>query len=326
MDCVDFGVVMTRSLMSGWRYRALLVSIVVAVAGYLAFSLWGGIHDVAEALAGIGVGGIAIMLLLSALNYALRFKRWQSYLAAVGHRVPWQANLRIYVAGFALTITPGKAGEAFRGVLLKRWGVPYTHSFAAFVSERLSDLVAIVFLALFGLTLYPQLSAVVAVGCAGALFGLWLLTQSAPVRGIRKWAGDKPGVLHRGARTLAHMLSEAHACHRPSLLVTATILSLLAWGAEALAFYCMLRWMGLEVALPFAVFVYAAAMLAGALSFLPGGLGGAEAVMVAMLLWQGVPQPEAVAATVLIRLTTLWYAVLLGIIAVFMSRNERVAG
>ena len=63
-----------------------------------------------------------------------------------------------------------------------------------------------------------------------------------------------------------------------------------------------------------AVFVYAIAMLAGALSFMPGGLGGAEAAMVALLVWGGASSPEAVAATVLIRLATLWFAVVLGVL------------
>ena len=53
-------------------------------------------------------------------------------------------------------------------------------------------------------------------------------------------------------------------------------------------------------------------MLAGALSFMPGGLGGAEAVMVGLLVWAGIGDAEALVATVLIRLSTLWFAVGIG--------------
>ena len=56
-------------------------------------------------------------------------------------------------------------------------------------------------------------------------------------------------------------------------------MSVIAWTAEAVAFTLILHWVGIEVPLAFAVFVYALAMLAGALSFMPGGLGGAEGVM-----------------------------------------------
>jgi len=60
-------------------------------------------------------------------------------------------------------------------------------------------------------------------------------------------------------------------------------------------------------------------MPGGALSFMPGGLGGDEAVMVGLLVWQGLDAADAVAATVIIRVTTLWFAVLLGVAATTMK-------
>ncbi len=46
---------------------------------------------------------------------------------------------------------------------------------------------------------------------------------------------------------------------------------------------------------------------------IPGGLGSMEAALVALLNYFGVPLPSAVAATVLIRLATLWFAVAMGL-------------
>jgi uncharacterized membrane protein YbhN (UPF0104 family) len=313
---------MSELVLSGWRYRALVASTIVAALGYLVVSLWGGLRHVVSALQRVGFMGMAVMLFMSLLNYGLRFMRWQQYLDVLAHPIPWRPSARIYLAGFALTTTPGKAGEALRGVLLKRWHVPYTHSLAAFVCERLSDLVAIVLLALVGLSLYPQMVGVVVVGAAGVLAGLVVLSQQASVKGLAAWGANGIGRLRGLAIHLSKMLEEARTCHAPKLLATATLLSLVAWLAEALAFHWMLGWLGVEVPLVFSVFVYAVAMLAGALSFLPGGLGGAEAVMVGLLLWKGVSLPEAVAATVLIRLTTLWFAVVLGVIALALSRHD----
>jgi len=298
--------------LSGWRYRAVVLSVVGSAFGYLAFSLWGGWQEVGSALARVGMAGILLALLMSLTNYGLRFLRWQSYLAALGHTVPWRPSLRIYLAGFALTTTPGKAGEALRGLLLKPWGVPYAQSFAAFFSERLSDLLAVVLLTLFGLTLYPEARPMIVAGMALAAFGFALLSQR---RLVERLAGAIPEGSGRASGLFRHLFSillEAQRCHRPGLLFGTALLSLTAWGAEALAFHWILQWMGVDFPLAFAVFVYAIAMLAGALSFLPGGLGGAEAAMVALLVWKGMPNADAIAATVLIRLATLWFAVGIG--------------
>lgn len=312
--------------LAGWRYRAVILSVVLSAVGYLAFSLWGGWQEVSKAFGKVGLLGTCIVLSMSLLNYGLRFLRWQGYLAAMQHPMPWWPSLKIYLAGFALTTTPGKAGEALRGVLLKPWGMPYPKSFAAFVSERLSDLLAVVVLTLFGLSLYPDARPLILFSALLIAAGFAVLSQRRLLEALQAWAGERDGRLFALLRHLFRILLEAQQCHRPALLLRATLLSVLAWSAEAVAFYWMLQWMGAEIPLTFAVFVYAIAMLAGALSFMPGGLGGAEAAMVALLTWKGMPDADAVAATVLIRLATLWFAMLLGMLALSSQRSSQTEG
>lgn len=310
---------MPSSVLTAQQYKALLTTLMASLAGYLAFSLWSGWEAVTNALAAVGFLGVLLALLMSLVNYGLRFIRWQGYLQAQGHMVAWQPSLRIYLAGFALTTTPGKAGEAIRGLLLKPLGVPWSHSLAAFFSERLSDLLAIVILSLFGLSLYPQLHGVLWIGSIGVLAGLLILAQHRLVKRLQALFKKRAGKLWQLLVHLLAIVEQAQHCHRWRQLMSASVLSLVAWGAEALAFYWILGWIGVETELQFAFFVYGIAMLAGALSFMPGGLGGAEAVMVGLLMWQGMPMPDAAAATVLIRLSTLWFAVLLGGVAISKS-------
>ena len=299
----------------GRAWRSLIVSVALSALGYLAFSLWGGWREVVAAVARVGWWGTGLMLALSLVNYALRFFRWQLYLSAQGQRVYWKRSLVIYLAGFALTTTPGKAGEMVRSVFLKPLGMGYGQSMAAFISERLSDLLAIVLLACLGLIRYPPAWPLVVTGAGTVIALLVLLSQVRLLRLLEERARKRSGRMSAVYCKVLQMLVDARSCHEPKLLLLATLLSLVAWTAEAYAFHLMLAWLGLQVDITFAFFVYAAAMLAGALSFLPGGLGGAEATMVALLLWAGQPQATSVAATVLIRLTTLWFAVVLGLVA-----------
>lgn len=301
---------------SGWRYRAVILSVVGSALGYLGFSLWGGWQDVGNAVGKVGIGGMLLVLLMSLINYTLRFLRWQAYLNVMGHKVRWQPSLHIYLAGFALTTTPGKAGEAVRGVLLKRFGVPYPRSFAAFFSERLSDLLAIVLLALTGLTLYQGARALIIASLVLVIGGMLALSQAGWIERLGKLVAAKQGRVPALAQHMLGVAVEAQRCHRPGMLAVATLLSVVAWSAEAVSFHWILQWMGADVPVLFAVSVYALSMLAGAISFMPGGLGGAEAVMIAMLVWKGVPGPDAIAATVLVRIATLWFAVAIGALAI----------
>lgn len=321
---------MNLSILAGRRLHWLIASIALAMLGYLGFSLWGGWHAVLAAFAAVGLSGILIALVLSLVNYCLRFVRWQLYLSALGHVVAPLPSGMIYVAGFALTTTPGKAGEMLRGVFLRQHGMSYSHSTAAFLSERLSDLIAIVLLAMLGLSLYPLGKGLVLIGIVAVIFGLILLTRAHYLLPWAEQFSNRTDHLTVVGHHLLRLLAEARNCHSPTLLLLATFLSLMAWTAEAYAFHQILNWMGMDVTIPFAFSVYALSMLAGALSFLPGGLGGAEAVMVGLLLWAGMPEAQAIAATVIIRLVTLWFAVALGVgvLAIGGTRlgNTKAAG
>jgi uncharacterized protein (TIRG00374 family) len=92
-------------------------------------------------------------------------------------------------------------------------------------------------------------------------------------------------------------------------------LALAGWMAESLAFAWLLASLGADVSVPLALFIFTFGMLAGALAMLPGGLGGTEAVMVALLVTSGVDLATAIAATAIIRISTLWFAVGLGLLA-----------
>lgn len=301
--------------MDSWKLRALIGSITIAMAGYLLVSLWGGWHDVYMALLRIGVAGTLLTLAMSLVNYGLRFLRWQWYLRELDQTVPWRPGLQIYLSGFALTTTPGKAGEMFRALLLRRHEVPVPTTFAAFISERLSDLVAVLLLTLFGLAQYPQARLPVAVALLLLTGALLVLSSRRPLGWMARQGRKDAGRFRRLMAHAGSSLLSARRCHRPRLLVGATLISVVAWGAEALAFFWVLGWLGTDVSLSVAVFVYAASMLAGAVSFLPGGLGSAEAAMLSLLALAGMSVPDAVAATVFIRLATLWFAVLLGLLA-----------
>lgn len=304
-----------------WHIKAIVISIAVSTIGYLLFSLLAGWKDVLSAFLMIGISGTLLALALSVLNYGLRFYRWAIYLSRLGYKVPLADNVRIYLSGFALTTTPGKAGEAFRSVLLRRHDVPVTSSIAAFVTERLSDLLAVVLLALIGLSQYPEARGAVLFGLVGVVVTLILISREQPILYIRQWAERKSGRIYKLVAQTGLMLEQARSCHSLGLVIFTTAISVIAWAAEAFALYLILLWMGTDVSLSFAIFTYSLSMLAGALSFLPGGLGGAEVVMVSLLVSQGLDVSVAMAATVFIRLTTLWFAVIIGLLALLRGNG-----
>ena len=303
---------MERSLHK--NFRVLLYISLAAVLAYAAFTFWSGWGEMVEAARRVGLGGGALLLSLSVFNYGVRFGRWQYYLKRLGYRVPLGPSLHYYLASFAFTITPGKLGEGVRSFYLKPYGVPYTASFSALFVERLFDLTATLILATLGIIYFGHYLPLVLVP-VGAVGMILLLLNSAAFRGwFRSLHINRlSGVL--GALDAAASLS------RGQLLVVGLALSLLGWGAEATAFWVIVTKLGLELPLIASLGIYGLAISIGALSFLPGGLGGTEATMIFLLGLSEVGVADAGAATILLRLTTLWFAVVIGVVATASLRR-----
>lgn len=307
--------------------RALAWSVALGALGYLALALGSGYRDVLAAIQRCGWGVLLGMLALSLLNYALRAARWHWYLRLLHQPsptdtdkkgVPWWPNLRIYIGGFALTTTPGKAGELARSLWLQPWGVPKAQSVAVFFAERLLDLLAILFLCALGLAAYPAGRWLI-VGCLiVALSVVLVCSQAAWLGRLEAFCAERPKRIYQLLGKVFHMLGQLHFCLRPLPFSGGLLLGIVAWGAEAWAFAWLLHALGVPLPDTRAAFVYAFSVLAGSISFLPGGLGGSEATMIVLLQSFkeiDVPLATAVSATLLIRLGTLWFAVLLGVCA-----------
>jgi uncharacterized membrane protein YbhN (UPF0104 family) len=313
-----------HAVLSGWRFRALLLVVLASALGYLGFSLWGGWRDVVAAMARVGFTGAAAALSLALVNYGVRFVRWQKYLALLGHRVHWEESLRIYIGGFGLTILPGKVGEAIRSVFLINHGITYPESLAAFFAEHFANLIVMLLLVAVGLWVYPKAQVYVFVVAALIAAILLLLQQTRWLRQLRGIVQNRlpPRAAHLVGASLDIVLHSGRCFSLPMLLY-GIALGFIAWGAEGVAFYYITTLLGCDLPVQVALFIYAFSMLVGAVSFFPGGLGGAEATMVALLMLNNVVQPQAVAATVLIRLATLWFAVALGVIALTLPERGR---
>lgn len=314
---------LTEAALFGLLRRTLWVGI-VAVALYIGGVAMAGRAEVAVAIERVGAYGIAFALLMSSTNYALRFLRWMTFLRGLGVSLRWRTAAGVYMAGFALSATPGKAGEMVRGIILVRHGVPFARNVALFVAERLSDLTAVLILALPGVARVTGGARVTLIGSAllvVAYVGLFVL----PWQRLHQHWGQRTGRWFRLAEHVCRAALDTRQCQRPGLLTAGLGLAVLAWTAEAVALERVLHWQGHTLPVWNVFLIYALSRLVGVLSFLPGGIGSTELIMVLTLTQAGVPTADALAATLINRLTTLWYVVALGLASLAWQLRRRAA-
>lgn len=294
--------------------KPLLLVLAAAITVYaVALALFGE----GSALASLQrLGSLAGLqaLALCLLNYLLRGLRWRRWMAHFGRPLGVTEGLRLYLAGYTFTPTPGNIGEAARGLLLARQPLSSAQSLAIFGAERLADLFCLLLMSLpvlwyladaGGSGTAPRLALAVGLLALAllVLLGLWFQFRLRLLRRL-PWLG------------------EAWRCLATQPVVWLGLTGV-AWAAQGLAVWLLCRDGGLSIGVLQAAGFYAVAMVGGALSLLPAGLGGMEAVLTGLLVLHGASTAQAISITVLVRLATLWLAVAIGALALLYSAAIR---
>lgn len=303
------------------RGRRLWLTALLAFLVVFGLLLYGDLEATVAALAGFPAPHLLLILGLTLAAYALRFAKWEMYLRALDIRVPLRRSLVVFASGLMMTITPGKVGEVWKAWLLERSdAVDVERVVPTVAAERVTDLLALAGLAFLGLGVVEAPYAVL--GAVAAGFGVLVLVLQHESLGPRiAHALEDVPVVGGFAEEVGTAYESASRLFQGRYLGGALVLSVAAWGLEGIAMGVALQGLGLEPGWILPVAAFGLGSILGALSFLPGGLGAAEAGMVAVLAAAGIPRGEAVAATLLVRAGTLWFGALLGA-AVFAGNRS----
>jgi uncharacterized protein (TIRG00374 family) len=302
-----------ETMQSKWLRRSgfVLMAMVIAYAGA---TLWAGRGSWQQALTAISLHDVSIIVGLVSVGFLLRAGRWHYYIRVLKWDVPFLHSISAFVASIALTATPAKSGEMAKAVLLRgRHEISLAQGAGVLLIERLGDLFAVVVLAIGGLTLFVDLSNYVLASVVVVGVAVFLAAKS---RALLARLQAIPKLRNAGLR-LTEMLDAVWALMRPIPLLIGGTVALAAWSCEALAFHYLIGRLGIHSSPLLSFSIYGLSTLAGALSMLPGGLGGVEAVMTFLLTRLGASTSATTVAVVIFRLCTLWLFSLIG--AIFMS-------
>ncbi|MDP6740359.1 MAG: lysylphosphatidylglycerol synthase transmembrane domain-containing protein [Planctomycetota bacterium] len=309
----------------GFMGRVLL-GLVLGLVVYGCMALWSDLDSIRAALADFPLWLIPAATGLSFANYLLRFLRWERYRGLLGVQLDRRTSFLIHLSGLALTVTPGKMGEALKSILIRQVeGSPLARTAPIVVAERFTDLLGfLVLVAVGGLATAPEHAWVfwATLGLCAVL--LAILAYEPMGKATCSLLARLP-LVGGLAPSLRTAISSTRTLMAPRELPLATIVATIGWGLECTAFWLIANALvpG-EFPLLFGVYAFAISAVAGAVViFTPGGLGVTEGLLTALTStrYQSMGMPAAaaggaaVSATVLIRLCTLWFAMGLGMVA-----------
>ena len=277
------------------------------------------------------------------LNYILRALRWHWLLNKSGENIKISKSFLSFFSGFFYTFTPGKIGEIAKSLhLYDLTKIPARKSLPIIWIERTSDVAGVTMLC-FPIFIYMvlknkqylyqnsiELILISWIFGVIAMLLLYIIAKSL----VNKIASKSVPKKERKefVKTFLETLK----------LLKKNIPQLLLWGWFAWVLEGITCFLCLEAIFPnFSIFqnsstdvsliekitaltrFYSTSMLAGALSFIPGGLGATELTLTNLLMLSGFEEEVANSGTFLTRLTTLWVGFPIGIISVLKINNKK---
>lgn len=268
---------------------------------------------------------LVLLVALSLANYLLRFWRWQVYLKELGYPLPAKLSFGLYFLTYVMVITPGKIGEVFKaGILKDRFAVPLSIGLPIVLAERIYDFLGVLILAALGTFFWPGSFTGMAGGLvvAGSIPVFLFLFQNKSIRArlLTKMSSAKLLVKYKVG------IDESMDAFSKLLGVRSAVFSLvltcIAWFLECLELWVACLGFGKIITITESIFVYAAGTLVGSLMFLPGGLGGTEGTIIYLLKSLEYSGATAAAVALVVRLTTLWLAVVVGLVAYLVFKKS----
>jgi uncharacterized protein (TIRG00374 family) len=293
----------------------LWIGLVLGVIIYFAMAVYGGYEDVAASISTFHAAYLPVLLALAFTNYILRSLKWHYFFKVLNMDISFKENLWIFLSGLLMAITPGKLGEVWKSWLCRDIrGYDLHRTIPIVFMDRITDVVALLTLASFGVFIF-RVNILSFSLVTGVLLCMLMVLRSKSI--MLKILGTS--ARFESVRTA--YVSSLDLLRLQPLILTISI-SIAAWFMECLAFYLTFRGLSVGAGLFESTFIYAISSIAGALTMLPGGLGVTDASLAGLSgHFLMLDKSTAVAATLIIRAVTLWFAVFVGVVSYFVGRH-----
>ena len=257
-------------------------------------------------------------LIISSLTFSffLAILRWHIFLKKSEIIIPKRSTVLIFMAGFSLSIIPGKVGELIKSELLKiKYEIPRKNSVPIIFAEQLYSAIGLIIISCFGIY-YFDLSVYVVILFAAIIVAIFtlLLSKKLFIKSSKIFCKIK--FLNNFLKDMSESYVVIRQLFSYKILIPSLALSVLFWVFQGISVYLILLSFGINL-FDFITLltVYTSSIMLGVISFLPLGIGVVEGSLVGFMSYQGLEISSALTLVVIIRLIVQWLPITVGFIS-----------
>lgn len=260
----------------------------------------------------LSIEDVLLVAILVLAGYLIRFAKWEYLLRELSITVSLRKSLYVFFSGLAMVITPAKSGEIWKSWLLESTSdVKKSKTASVIIVERMTDLIALLIL---GLAVVVEYS-LIATATVFIIMVVLAIFHKNVLSILEKLVRDRfsdSSYVENGSETFFNSMEDLLNL---KTIVLTSIMSVLAWMFEAISLWYIILQTSSSISILEATSIFGGSSVAGAITFLPGGLGITEAGLVSLLVSAGLSVNISTQITAIFRILTLWFAAFIGAIS-----------
>lgn len=292
---------------------------------YILLILISDVEKISESFLQIKVEFLFLIFALGFVSHVVRSFRQKDLLHTLDEKIPSLQNMFIYMSGLSLTTTPGGIGTLIKSIYLKeKFDVPTEKSIAVIFIEKYHDLLAGTSIIITTLLFYSSAISLSLVIISLAILGsfyllitnqrmfVYVYSRLSKIRFISK---NLPEV---GPTKSFSILTN------PKNMIKGWLFSILGWSIDSLAVYVVFLSLNVDLGYLLTSQIYFTSLGYGVLSFLPAGIVVNEGLADFLLVRQGLNLSVAASLVILMRLCTVWFATVIGIVFTRIALKQKI--
>lgn len=292
---------------------------------YVLLILVSDVEKISEYFLQIRVEFLFLIFVLGFLAHVIKSFRQRDLLGMLGENIPLTQNMIIYMSGLSLVIIPGSIGTFIKSIYLKKiFNIPTEKSIAVIFLERYHDLLAGTSIILITLSIHFGLVSVFLIVISSILLGcLYLVIKSQKISLAFYSKILKINFISKNFPNIGPIESFS-ILTKPKNMTRGLLLSILGWSVDSFAVYVVFLALNIDLGYLLTSQIYLTSLGYGILSILPGGIGVSEGVAYFLLVRQGLDLSVASSLVILMRLSTLWFATIIGIVFTRIVLKQKI--
>ena len=294
-----------------------LILILVAVVGIYAIFLFVSDYNIiSEKISNFKINYLPLILLLVSASWIPLIIKWHFLLKNSEVDVPLTKSIAVFFSGVAFEITPGQIGALIKSQILKTsYNIPRTKTVPIVIVEKVYDLIGAILASVIGIIILGMEIYLIAIAISVLAF-IFFFMYHKPASEL---FFNRITKLKFFSKHIENISGFYEIVQKSTSVKVATICILLAvtyWFIISTAVYYTLIAFDVNTLDYLKVLaIYATSALLGAVSFVPGGVGIAEGTIAGLLTLEGIDISVALVLSVVIRIFTFWFGVIIGFIS-----------